>query len=141
MIVVSCLRLNRRERRRKKPIDRRCDCFSFSLSSASVDRHRSIDLDHLSSSLTTPTRDAGENSPIGSGESIKSSDSINTGQQKKKSSSISSQQHSSINGSLSKVSPDRSSDGAGRDDADSVVSFESQKSATNAGKSSSVSSR
>jgi hypothetical protein len=87
-------------------------------------------LDNLSSSLTTPTKDLGENSPVGSGESIKSSDSISTGHRKKKSSS--SQPHPPINGSISKLSPDLSTDGAATNDADSIISFESQKSNTTA---------
>ena len=89
----------------------------------------SIYLDNLSSTLTTPTKEHRENSPVGSGESIKSSDSITTGHRKKKSQPL-----QTINGSLSKLSPDLSSDGAGTNDADSIVSFESQKSNTTAGK-------
>ncbi|CAF1178772.1 unnamed protein product [Adineta steineri] len=96
------------------------------------------DIDNLSSSITTPTRDQGENSPVGSGESVKSSDSISTGHRKKKSTSQSSQQQQQqpqqqiTNGSLAKLSPDLSSDGAGTNDADSIISVESQKSNTNA---------
>ncbi len=89
-------------------------------------------LDNLSSTLTTPTKEHGENSPVGSGESIKSSDSISTGHRKKKSISQSIQHQQTINGSLAKLSPDLSSDGAGTNDADSIVSFESQKSNTTA---------
>jgi len=90
-------------------------------------------LDNLSSTLTTPTKEHGENSPVGSGESIKSSDSISTGHRKKKSTTQSIQhQQQTINGSLAKLSPDLSSDGAGTNDADSIVSFESQKSNTTA---------
>jgi len=90
-------------------------------------------LDNLSSSLTTPTREHGENSPVGSGgESMKSSDSISTGHRKKKSNSQFSQQHQTNNGSISKLSPDLSSDGNGTNDADSIISLESQKSTTTA---------
>jgi hypothetical protein len=94
--------------------------YIFSSSSILFFDNISIYLDNLSSTLTTPTKEHGENSPVGSGESIKSSDSITTGQ--------------TINGSLSKLSPDISSDGAGTNDADSIVSFESQKSNTAAGR-------
>jgi hypothetical protein len=91
-------------------------------------KNRFYNLDNLSSTLTTPTKEHGENSPVGSGESIKSSDSISTGHRKKKST----QHQQPINGSLAKLSPDLSSDGAGTNDADSIVSFESQKSNTTA---------
>ncbi|CAF1061064.1 unnamed protein product [Adineta ricciae] len=87
--------------------------------------------DRLSTSLTTPTREHGENSPVGSGESTKSADSIATGHRKKKSASRSSQPHPSANENISKLSPDHSSDGAGTNDADSIISVESQKSGTN----------
>ncbi|UJR37903.1 hypothetical protein I4U23_030591 [Adineta vaga] len=90
------------------------------------------DLDRLSSSLTTPTRDHSENSPVGSGDSIKSADSIPIGHRKKKSSLHPSQQIQSTNENLTKLSPDHSSDGAGTNDADSIISSESQKSVTNA---------
>jgi hypothetical protein len=89
-------------------------------------------LDNLSSSLTTPTREHGENSPVGSGESMKSSDSISTKHRKKKSTSQFSQPHQTNNGSISKLSPDLSSDGTGTNDADSIISLESQKSTTTA---------
>ncbi len=91
-------------------------------------------LDKPPSNLTTPTKEHGENSPVGSGESIKSSDSISSGHRKKKSISQSThhQQQQTVDGSLTKLSPDLSSDGAGTNDADSIVSLESQKSNTNA---------
>jgi hypothetical protein len=93
-------------------------------------------LDKFSSALTTPTKEYRENSPVGSGESIKSSDSISSEHRKKKSISQSTQHQQQnnqpINGSLNKLSPDISSDGAGNNDADSIVSFESQKSNTTA---------
>lgn len=90
-------------------------------------------LEHLSSSLTTPTKEPGEHSPVGSGDSIRSADSISSGRRKNKTPSVSSQTHASVNGSLTKLSPDHSSDGAANNDADSVASFESQKSTSNAG--------
>ncbi|CAF3319753.1 unnamed protein product [Rotaria socialis] len=89
------------------------------------------DSDHLSPTLTTPTKERSEQSPVGSGaESIKSSDSISMGHRNKKSSSQTFQHHHNINGSLSKLSPDLSSDGTGTNDADSIISLESQKSNT-----------
>ncbi|CAF1601309.1 unnamed protein product [Rotaria magnacalcarata] len=89
------------------------------------------DSDHLSPTLTTPTKERSEQSPVGSGaESIKSSDSISMGHRNKKSSSQTFQYHHNINGSLSKLSPDLSSDGTGTNDADSIISLESQKSNT-----------
>ncbi|CAF1090033.1 unnamed protein product [Adineta ricciae] len=87
--------------------------------------------DRLSTSLTTPTREHGENSPVGSSESTKSADSIATGHRKKKSTTRSSHPHPSTNENISKLSPDHSSDGAGTNDADSIISVESQKSGTN----------
>lgn len=89
--------------------------------------HSCLRLDKLSSTLTTPTKEYGENSPGHSGESIKSSDSVSSGHRKKKSLPQSTHQQI-ISGNLAKLSPDLSSDGAGTNDADSVVSFESQKS-------------
>ena len=92
-------------------------------------------LDNLSSSLTTPTKDHGENSPVGSGESVKSTDSLSTGHRKKKLVSQSNQQQqqqSTINEGMTKLSPDLSSDSAATNDADSIVSLESQKSNTTA---------
>ncbi|CAF1090020.1 unnamed protein product [Adineta ricciae] len=89
------------------------------------------DIDRLSTSLTTPTREHGENSPVGSSESTKSADSIATGHRKKKSTTRSSHPHPSTNENISKLSPDHSSDGAGTNDADSIISVESQKSGTN----------
>ncbi|CAF2517489.1 unnamed protein product [Rotaria sp. Silwood2] len=90
------------------------------------------DSDHISSTLTTPTKERGEHSPVGSGESIKSSDSMSSGHRNKKSTLQTFQHHHNINGSLAKLSPDLSSDGAGTNDADSIISFDSQKSNTTA---------
>lgn len=100
-----------------------------------------IYLDNLSSTLTTPTTEHSEHSPGGSGESIKSSDSMSNGYRKKKPLS----QHQSnntninttntnnnVNDNITKLSPEVSSDGTGANDADSVVSHESQKSNTTA---------
>ncbi|CAF0732263.1 unnamed protein product [Rotaria sordida] len=102
--------------------------------SSSSSRHfrANGDSDHASSTLTTPTKERGEHSPAGSGESIKLSDSVSIGHRNKKSTSQTFQHHNNINGSLSKLSPDLSSDGAGTNDADSIISLESQKSNTTA---------
>ncbi|CAF4568504.1 unnamed protein product [Rotaria sp. Silwood1] len=106
--------------------------YENSASSPSRQFRTNGDSDHISSTLTTPTKERGEHSPVGSGESIKSSDSISIGHRNKKSTLQTFQHHHNINGSLSKLSPDLSSDGAGTNDADSIISFESQKSNTTA---------
>ncbi|CAF3966934.1 unnamed protein product [Rotaria sp. Silwood2] len=91
--------------------------------------------DNISSILTTPTKEHSENSPSISDDSMKLSDLVTNGNRKKATSinkPFQSYHHSlqTINGGLSRLSPDLLSDDddGGINDADSIISLDSIKS-------------
>lgn len=93
-------------------------------------------LDNFSSMLATPTKEYVENSPSVSDDSIKLSDLVANNSRKKNTVTNKLQESSrhnvqTIRESLSRLSPDLSSDGEGGiNDADSIISYDSIKSNT-----------